>query len=105
MAIDLTEKLIPLGKVPAQTFLPRRRGGKKLNVATVYRWATSGVQGVRLETVGVGGTLCTSRSALLEFFQRLAPRCSDSTVAPTRTPNQRQRAADKAAKQLEAAGI
>jgi hypothetical protein len=31
-----------------------------------------GLWGVRLETIRVGGTLCTSRQALERFFARLA---------------------------------
>jgi hypothetical protein len=71
--IDLREPLIPLSQVPDLPCIPRRRGGARLNPATVYRWATGGLQGCRLETVRVGGALCTTNSALLRFFRALAP--------------------------------
>ena len=47
--------------------LPKRRGGKRPHIATLYRWAQRGVRGVRLETIQVGGTLCTSVEALQRF--------------------------------------
>jgi hypothetical protein len=105
MAIDLSEELIPLTRVPALPFVPRRRRGKKLNQATVFRWANPGVRGVRLETIRFGGTLCTTRSALLEFFRRLTPAPVETPPSPPRTPGQRQRASARAAEQLERAGI
>ena len=49
---------------------PRRRGGKKPHVATLHRWATNGCRGVRLETICVGATRCTSPDAIDRFFAR-----------------------------------
>jgi hypothetical protein len=100
MAIDLTEPLIPLAQVPAQPFVPRRRGGKRLNVSTVFRWVQQGLAGVRLEAIRFGGTLCTSKGALLEFFRRITP-ASDMSLSPhLRTPQQRLRASERAAREL-----
>jgi hypothetical protein len=105
MVIDLSEPLIPLTQVPALPFIPRRRRGKKLNTATVFRWAQQGIAGTRLEVIRFGGTLCTSRSALLEFFRRLTPESDAGVSQQPRTPGQRQRAGDRAARELEKAGI
>jgi hypothetical protein len=108
MAIDLSEELIPLTRVPTLPFVPRRRRGKKLNQTTVFRWANPGVRGARLETIRFGGTLCTTRSALLEFFRRLTPQVRSEPASPppqARTSRQRQLAAAKAARELEDAGI
>ncbi|MCP4039715.1 MAG: DUF1580 domain-containing protein [bacterium] len=52
--------------------LPRRRAGKRTHPNTLYRWAGDGVGGNRLETIQVGGTLCTSLEALQRFFERLS---------------------------------
>jgi hypothetical protein len=104
MSIDLSEELIPLTQVPALPFVPRRRRGKKLNQATVFRWANSGVRGTRLESIRFGGTLCTTRGALLEFFRRLTPE-TGTPPPPPRTPRQRRRAAERAGKELESMGI
>lgn len=96
-----TESLISLAETPK--YLPRRRGGKRPHVSCIYRWTTSGCRGVVLESVQVGGTRCTSREALARFFRRLTS--GNAAVVPTvRTCAQRQRAADKAVRDLEKAG-
>jgi hypothetical protein len=58
----------------AAKLLPRRRRGRRVNVATLYRWSVRGCRGVRLETVQIGGTRCTSVEALQRFFEALSPR-------------------------------
>ena len=68
--IDLaTETLISFAD--ACELLPRRRAGRPAHPATLYRWAKPGLRGVRLETIQVGGSLCTSVEALQRFFDRL----------------------------------
>ena len=58
--------------------LPRRRAGKRPHPNTLYRWAAEGVRGERLETIQIGGTLCTSLEALQRFgCLRLAARISN----------------------------
>src|SRR5262245_61651179 len=56
----------------ATNLIPRRRRGRKAAVSTLYRWATVGVRGIRLETIQVGGTRCTSVEALQRFFDALS---------------------------------
>ena len=68
-AVLFAEELMSLSD--AARALPRRRGGRKVNVSTVYRWTTTGCRGVVLESLQIGGTRCTSRQALSRFFQRL----------------------------------
>ena len=69
--IDMaTEKLISLKD--ACGLLPRRRRGVRPHFSTLWRWATEGLKGVKLEVIKVGSTLCTSREALQRFFQRLS---------------------------------
>ena len=58
--------LIPLREVPDH--LPRLRRGKRVHISTIHRWATRGVRGVVLETVRVGGTLCTTPEMLAGFL-------------------------------------
>jgi Protein of unknown function (DUF1580) len=73
MSIDLSrERGIPFSDVPKLACLPRRRGGRKVHVATVHRWASRGLRGVRLEFVQCGGTRVTTLEALMRFFDRLA---------------------------------
>ena len=67
-----TEELLSLTE--AARLVPRRRGGKRAHVATLYRWAKDGLRGVFLDVLQVGGTRCTSREALQRFFERLTAR-------------------------------
>lgn len=62
------ENLFPL--IEAANHLPKRNGRKRPK-ATIYRWAQSGVSGVRLETIYVGGTMYTSAEAITRFFERV----------------------------------
>ena len=76
MAIDpLTEKLRSFAEAAGR--LPALRAGKSVNPSTVWRWTTRGVRArngvlVRLESIKVGGTCCTSDEALLRFFHALS---------------------------------
>ena len=98
------ENTFPLAET--HKHVPPRRGGKKLHQATAFRWAKSGVRGVKLETIRVGGTLCTSVEALQRFFERLSATDSGATDAPTlRSPCARQKAIQQADRELEKLGI
>jgi hypothetical protein len=66
----LNEELLSLAD--AAKLLPRRRGGRKVHIATLYRWTTTGCKDIVLESTQVGGTRCTTKEALARFFQRLA---------------------------------
>jgi len=103
MMIDLAiEEVLTLTE--AATRLPRRRAAKRPHVATLYRWATRGCRGIRLETIRVGGTLCTSVEALQRFCERLSdPDGSEASAAFTSKSRERQIA--KAERDLEQAGI
>jgi len=103
MSIDVnTEHVISLTE--AARSLPRRRAGKRPHVSCIYRWTTAGCRGAILESIQVGGTRCTSREALARFFRRLT-QGDGADVAAVRTAAQRQRAADRAVKELERAGV
>jgi len=65
MSILLSEQIV--GFREAAKLLPARRNGRKPHVTTFYRWRDQG-----LETIQIGGQLCTSVEALERFFQRLA---------------------------------
>jgi hypothetical protein len=96
------ESLLSLAETPK--YLPRRRGGKKPHISCIYRWTTSGCRGVVLESIQIGGTRCTSKEALARFFRRLT--CGDAADVPAaRSVAQRQRAAEKAIRDLENAGV
>ena len=74
--IDISEEIRPLSGWSKE--LPRRRQGRPVNTATLYRWAKQGLKGVRLEVIQIGGSTCTSKSALQRFFNALTEVASDS---------------------------
>ncbi|WP_410001163.1 DUF1580 domain-containing protein [Stieleria sp. JC731] len=75
MAIDVfNEEVVSFAEAAKR--LPKIRNGKKLHLSTLFRWAQAGKiandgMRVRLETIQVGGTRCTSLEALQRFFDRL----------------------------------
>ena len=79
-----------------------RKDGRKPHVASLFRWASAGVRGVVLETCRVGGTICTTRPALLRFIHRLS---QPSSTSATRSPIDRHRAHERAEAELARAGI
>jgi hypothetical protein len=63
--------------VEAAGRLPSLRAGKAVHPATLWRWTTRGVRKrggglVKLESLKVGGTYCTSDEALERFFRALS---------------------------------
>ncbi|HUE72680.1 MAG TPA: DUF1580 domain-containing protein [Pirellulaceae bacterium] len=108
MAIDVfSEKVISLKEATRR--LPRGPRNKRLNISTIYRWSIGGLRSrdgmvVRLETVKVGGTTCTSQEALQRFFDRLSGNLAVVTP-PTRTMRQRELAIRRAEKYLESEGM
>ena len=97
-----SETLLSLSE--AARHLPRRRAGKRPHVSCIYRWTTSGCKGVVLESLQCGGTRVTSREALARFFRRLTTGDA-ADVPPARSVAQRERAAARAMKDLEEAGV
>ncbi len=69
--IDIkTEKVVTIRE--ACRFLPKRRAFSYTHPFTIFRWAKKGLRGTKLETIRVGGTLCTSVEALQRFFNELS---------------------------------
>jgi hypothetical protein len=87
----------------AGKYLPPRRGGKQPHTTTLYRWAKQGFRGVKLETIRVGGTLCTSMEALQRFCERLS-ECPTAAPEPT-TMAARRRASERAERVLDRLGF
>jgi hypothetical protein len=110
MIDTILETLIPFTQ--AADALPRRRGGRKTHVSTLYRWATAGCRGVVLESIQCGGTRCTTREALQRFFERLSQQRQAGHVGggqpgPAvigRSLVRRHRESAEAGKRLEAMG-
>ena len=64
MAVNLLDETT-LTLLDAAKALPPLWNGKRVHVATLYRWMTYGVRGVRLESQYVGRTRVTSLEASL----------------------------------------
>jgi len=94
------EKLVTLRQ--AVELLPARRAGKAPSYRTVIRWAKQGILGVRLETLRVGETLCTSHEAMQRFFE--ACTAADPPVREAPDPK-RQRQYDQALAKLRSRGL
>ena len=103
MAIEIGGEA-PLPLRQAARLLPNRRAGKPTHVATLYRWAQRGLRGVRLETLQVGGTLCTSREALQRFFERLSKNPEPEAPHEARSATS-QKAAELVDEELARLGI
>ena len=50
--------------------LPRRRGGAKTAISTIWRWSKRGSRGVVLPVVRVGGNVYVTRDGLRDFIAR-----------------------------------
>src|SRR5262245_8049674 len=89
------EPLITLTEAAA--LVPRRRRGRKTSVTTLYRWASSGIRGIVLETLQAGGSRCTSVRALQRFFDSLSGGVgTPSRPVTRRDEGRRAKAADSA---------
>lgn len=107
--IDLAAE-IPIPLAAAAKLIPPGRGGKKTHLSTVLRWILDGAPGpggarIRLEALRLGGRWMTTREALQRFAERLTPRLDGDATTTSRTPGRRQRASDKATRELEKIGI
>jgi hypothetical protein len=104
--------LRPLRQLAAQ--LRSRILGKRIHVATLYRWTDRGLRGQRLRYVQVGNTRCSTVAWVHEFFAALADKCHGDAPAPTtpsaaplatRTRAARRKAIEAADRELERMGI
>lgn len=73
------ETLVRLAE--AAKHLPKT-GGKSIHRATLWRWATTGVGGVILQTIKIGGATFTSLEALQRFVNECSERAYHSSSDP-----------------------
>jgi len=100
MSIDpLTEELLSMKDAAA--LLPKRRGGAKVSLTSLWRWSTRGAKGVRLETVRVGSSVYTTRAALRRFIEARTA-AAGGTVPQAPAPSTRSR---RAVRELERMGM
>lgn len=96
-----------LGMADAAHLVPGTKGGTA-NASTIFRWCSDGVrlrngQRLKLESVRVGKRVMTSGPAL-ERFIMATTESYNTDPEPVRTPTARQRASEKATKELKAIG-
>jgi hypothetical protein len=108
--IDLKhETTITLAQAAAR--LPPNRLHRPVTASCVLRWVLSGVKvpgggRMKLEAVRLGGRWLTSVEALERFAARQTPGLDAATNgAPPRPPASRQRASERAEKELAKIGI
>ena len=78
----------------ATIYCPEHRAGVRPNLATIYRWMQHGVGGIKLESIVVGATPCTSVQALQRFFDRLTAAANaehDAAIVPPPVSKSRAR--------------
>ena len=106
MALEIaTETLVT--SAGATDYVPHRRRGRKCSPSTIWRWMVYGCRGIRLESLVVGTTRCTSVQALQRFFDALTEAAEAEQVrtppgVPTKT---RLRQIEAAEQRLAKAGI
>lgn len=99
------ELLINLSVAAAR--YPGHRGDTRLSPATLTRWILRGARSVDGRTVHLAALRCghrwlTSHEAMSRFMEALRAEVQEQT--PARTPAQRDRAAERASRELERMG-
>jgi hypothetical protein len=99
------EKLTRLAKR-----VPSYRGDRPATLSRLLRWVLTGVnspsgQRVRLEAAKLPGGWISTPQALARFIQRQTPRVDGELPPKPRSPAARRRANERAARELDAAGI
>lgn len=106
--IDLaTQVVFPLAELPNHA--PRRRGGKRLHVATAFRCAKHGARAqdgtlVPLPIIQVAGTKCTSAEAFQWFCDRLSAG-GDCAPPTPRGGRARRRELEQVDRELDRMGV
>ena len=77
-----------------------------VSTASIYRWASRGLRGVRLRTAFAGGHRRTSETFLREFFAAVTAAADGVSVSPSiTTTNRRADQIARADQELRDAGI
>jgi hypothetical protein len=95
----LNETVVTFAEAAAR--LPRVNG-RKVHVASVWRWARKGVRGVQLEAILMGGRWLTSVEALERFGVAVAATARPAGKLPAQG---RREAIARAKEELRRAGI
>ena|SRR5580700_7663185 len=108
----LSETIISLSEAARR--LPAYRGSGRASPSTIWRWISKGVklpngEKILLEAVRLGGHWLTTVEAMARFAERqtavFQPEPDPTPRTLFRTPLQRLRASEQAARELEKTGI
>ena len=91
------ETMLPLAKAA------RKIPGRTVSPQTIYRWCSTGIDGVKLETLVIGGRMQTSIEALEAFFAAVT-EAKQSAQSSARDGGTAERS-DAVQRKLEAAGL
>ena len=80
--IDLSKEEV--FTLPTATRYVPQLNGRTPHASTLWRWCRKGVQGIHLEYIKVGGTICTSKEALSRFFNAVA-EADEENFPPSRS--------------------
>jgi hypothetical protein len=109
MPIDIrSEEIFSLTAATKLPCFRNRRGGRPINVSTLWRWATTGCRGIKLESILAGGSRATSLEAVERFFEQLTLQADGEHVAPLQSPHlsaARRKQIETAEKRLAKAGV
>ena len=95
MSIDLSsEDIFPVSEAPEH--IPGHP-----SKASVWRWVLTGVGGVRLESILIGGKRFVSAESIQRFCDRRTAAANGDT-SPVRTSRQRERAMQQAEREFDA---
>jgi hypothetical protein len=90
--------------------VPRTRRDRPVTLSCLLRWVLTGVTGpdgqrVYLEAARLAGRWVTSPGAIRRFIAAQTPRLGTEPAPSPRSPAQRRRAGERAARELENLGI
>ena len=98
--IDPTNQLLTLTEATKLPFLARN--GRRPALTTLLRWARTGINGKRLETLRIGRSLVTTREHILKFIA--ATSAGECSGAEALRKQLRERRAEAAGARLKAKG-
>ena len=93
IVIDINaEKIVSFGKAA-------RTPPCNVHISTLHRWRLKGINGIKLESVLIGGRRMTSLEAVERFVHGVTA-AANGERPPARTPRQRERAIERAEAEL-----
>lgn len=96
--MTLSDEYIPIHKAAAR--IPGRP-----SLATVWRWVLKGCNGIRLDSVMIGGRRFVTVEQIERFIAESTAAANRQATPVVRTPRQRAAAIAAAEHELDAAGI